>query len=192
MLKDLVWKNRSYRGYNEAREIKREELLDMVDHARMTASSINAQPLKYYLAYDKETVAKIQPRTGWAKALPQLTLPHPGMCPTGFIVILQDTAIDGNLSRYMKDCGIAAQTILLRAVEMGLGGCMIGSFHAGNVKEALDLSENLVPLLVVAIGEPKEEIVIQEIGPEGDIHYYRDDQDVHYVPKRKLEDIVVE
>ena len=63
MLKELVLRNRSYRSYDETREIKREELMDLVEHARLCASSVNQQPLKYYLAYTKEDINKIQPLT---------------------------------------------------------------------------------------------------------------------------------
>ena len=191
MLKDLILKNRSYRGFNENRAITRQELTDMVDCARLTASFVNAQPLKYYIAWEKEEVSKIQALTKWARGLPELQLPHPGMCPTGFIVILQDTAISDSLARFQKDCGIVAQTILLRATEMGLGGCMIGNFGAGSVKEALNLPEHLAPLLIVAIGEPAETVVIREIESGESTGYYRNEQDVHYVPKRKLDDILI-
>lgn len=191
MIKDLVLKNRSYRGYNESRKVTKEELLDMVDCARFTASSVNAQPLKYYLSWEAEEVAKIQAITKWARALQPMVLPHPGECPTAFIIVMQDTNIDGNLARYQKDCGIVAQTILLRAVEMGLGGCMICNFNAGETKSALNLADSLAPLMIIAIGEPMEDIVLKEVEPEDDIHYYRDENDVHYVPKRKLKDIVV-
>lgn len=191
MLKDLILKNRSYRGFNENRAITRQELTDMVDCARLTASFVNAQPLKYYIAWEKEEVSKIQALTKWARGLPELQLPHPGMCPTGFIVILQDTAIGDSLARFQKDCGIVAQTILLRATEMGLGGCMIGNFGAGSVKEALNLPEHLAPLLIVAIGEPAETVVIREIESGESTGYYRNEQDVHYVPKRKLDDILI-
>lgn len=187
----LVRRNRSYRGYNESRAVTREELEQMVNCARLSASSVNMQPLKYYLAYEKETVAKIQPLTGWAKNLPDLKLPHDGMCPTGFIVICQDKDIFDSMARFQKDVGIAAQTILLAATVMGLGGCMIGSFDAGRIRAVLGLPENLAPLLVVAIGKPAEEVVLKEIGPEEPTPYYRDEKDVHYVPKRRLEDVII-
>ena len=187
----LVRQNRSYRGYDESRKVTREELLRMVDCARLSASSVNMQPLKYYLACDEETVGRIQPLTGWAKNLPQLKLPHEGMYPTAFIVICQDRDIFDSLARFQKDVGIAAQTILLAAVEMGLGGCMIGNFEAGQIKSALQLPDHLAPLLVVAIGKPAEEVVIKEIGPDEPTPYYRDANDVHYVPKRRLEDVII-
>ena len=86
----LVRQNRSYRGFDESRKVDREELLRMVDCARLSASSVNLQPLKYYLAWEPEAVGRIQPLTGWARNLPEMTLPHKGMYPTAFIVICQD------------------------------------------------------------------------------------------------------
>ena len=187
----LVRQNRSYRGFDESRKVDREELLRMVDCARLSASSVNLQPLKYYLAWEPEAVGRIQPLTGWARNLPEMTLPHKGMYPTAFIVICQDKSISDSLARFQKDVGIAAQTILLAAVEMGLGGCMIGNFEAGRVKDALELPEDLAPMLIVAIGKPAEEVVIREIEPGEPTPYYRDEQDVYYVPKRKLADNVI-
>ncbi|MFI3163833.1 MAG: nitroreductase family protein [Bacillota bacterium] len=191
MLLDLVKGNRSYRGYDESRYITTEELTSLVELARLTPSSVNAQPLKYYLVNEKDEVAVVQKMTKWAKALPQLELPHAGECPTAFIVICQDLTLGESLARYQKDIGIVAQTMLLGAVEMGLGGCMIGNFSASEVSETLNLAENIAPVLIVAIGKPQEDIVLVEIA-EGESHkYYRDGEDVHYVPKRKLEDIII-
>lgn len=191
MIKDLVIKNRSYRGYNHDRKLTKEELLELVDCARLTASSVNMQPFKYYIAWEEDEVAAIQALTKWARGLPELTLPHPGMEPTGFIIIVQDTAIFESLQRFQKDCGIVAQTMLLRAAEIGLGGCMIGNFPAGTLKEMLKLPANLSPLLILALGEPAEQVVLTEISEGESTGYYRDEQDVHYVPKRRLEDIAL-
>lgn len=191
MLKDLIVKSRSYRGYDESRRITEDELREFVDCARFAPSSVNGQPFKYYLAWEKEKVDLIQPMTKWARALPDMELPHKGMCPTGFIVICQDTNIGPNLARYQKDVGIVAQTMLLAATEIGLGGCMIGNFQPKEVKEKLELSDNLEPMLIVAFGKPNEEIVLVEIDEGDSIKYYRDEKDVHYVPKRKLDDIIL-
>lgn len=192
MLKDLVVKNRSYRGYDESVAVSRETLTEFVDCARLCPSSVNKQPLKYYLVWEKEMVNQVQSLTRWARALPEMELPHPGHCPTAFIVICQDSEIDPNLNRYMKDVGIVAQTMLLAAVEKGLGGCMIGNFTAGEVKKTLKLDENYHPLLIVAFGKPDEKIVLTEIPENGDTSYYRDQEDVHYVPKRRLEDELID
>ena len=190
-LKELLEKDRSYRGYDETVKLTREELLDMVDCTRLCPSSANRQPLQYYLAWEEEIVDKIQQTTAWAKGLPEMTLPHDGMHPTAFIVICQDTEADASLARYQKDVGIVAQSMLLAAVEMGLGGCMIGNFNAGDVTRTLQLTDNLAPLLIVAIGKPAEKIVLTEAGPDDSLAYYRDENDVHYVPKRRLEDLVI-
>lgn len=191
MLKDLIRRNRSYRGYHESRRVTKEELLELVDCARLCPSSVNAQPFCYYLAWETEEVTRIQALTNWARALPQMLLPHPGMRPTAFIVILQDTEIGESLTRYQKDVGIVAQTMLLAATEMGLGGCMIGNYNAQKVKDVLALDEKYAPMLIVAIGEPAEQIVLKEAEPGESMAYYRDENDVHYVPKRKLKDIVI-
>lgn len=87
--------------------------------------------------------------------------------------------------------GIVAQTMLLAAMEKGLGGCRIGNFGLEKVKEVLELLENLVLVLIVAFGKPDEKIVLAEIEKGQSIKYYRDENDVHYVPKRKLEDIII-
>ncbi|HIR14857.1 MAG TPA: nitroreductase family protein [Candidatus Choladousia intestinavium] len=191
MLKDLIIKNRSYRGYDSGRKVTREELEDMVDCARLSASSVNRQPLKYYLAWEQEEVDRIQALTKWARGLPELTLPHPGKNPAAFIVICQDMLLGDSKARFQKDVGIAAQSILLRAVEMGLGGCMIGNFSPAAIKETLELSPDLEPVLIVAVGKPDEKIVLTEAAPGDSVDYYRDDEDVHYVPKRRLQDVVL-
>ena len=156
MLKDLVLKNRSYRGFDESVRISRETLEGFVDCARLCPSSVNKQPLKYFLAWEPEEVEKVQGLTKWARALPEMVLPHPGKRPT--------------------------------AVEQGLGGCMIGNFQAGEVMEVLGLPEEIRPLLIVAFGKPAEEIHLVDVPEDGNTNYYRDENDVHYVPKRTLAD----
>ena len=191
MLTDLVLKNRSYRGYNKSRKVTKEELMELVDIARLCPSSANIQPLCYYLAWEPDEVARIQEQTRWAGAITHMKLPHPGMEPPAFIVILQDTKINDSMTRFQKDVGIVAQTMLLAAAEKGLGGCMIGNYNADSVKKELNLAENLAPVLIVAFGKPAEKIIIKEIEEGENIAYYRDENDVHYVPKRKLSDILI-
>ncbi len=191
MILELAMKNRSYRGYDESYRFTKEELMELVNVTRFAASSVNRQPFAYYIAWEKDEVDKIQKLTKWARGLPQMTLPHPGMCPTGWGIVLHNTDWAPNVERFRQDRGIVAQTLLLAAAEKGLGGCMIGNYVADDVKAALDLPENMVPVLLIALGKPAEEIVITEVGEDGNVNYYRDENDVHYVPKRKLEDIIL-
>lgn len=191
MIRDLVEQNRSYRGYDESRKVTREELVSLVECARLTPSAINLQPLKYFLASDEETVETILSLTKWGGALPQLQLPRPGHHPTAFIVICQDLEINKNPGGAAKDVGIVAQTMLLAATEMGLGGIMIGNYNPDKVRETLGLRESLTPVLIVAFGKPDETIVLTDVGEDGSVKYYRDENDVHYVPKRSLEDLLL-
>ena len=191
MFKDIVKKSRSYRGYDESRRISREELLELVDCARLAPSRVDGQPFQYLLVWKKEDVDRLQPLTGWARALPDMKLPHPGKCPTAFVVICQNTEWDPDLNRYLRDVGAVAQTMLLAATQEGLGGIMIGNFSPAKVAQEMELPETIVPMLIVAFVKPDEKIVITEIENGQSTKYYRDEQDVHYVPKRKLEDIVL-
>lgn len=191
MIKNLVMRSRSYRGYDESRKVTKEELMEFVDCARLAPSSVNMQPLKYFLAWTPEMTAKIQPLTRWAKGLPQMELPHPGHCPTAFIVICQDISLNPSEAAFLRDVGIVAQTILLAAAEQGLGGCMIGNYDKNELHQALELPENIVTALVVAIGKADETIVLTDVGEDGKTAYYRDQEDIHYVPKRCLEDVVM-
>ena len=190
-LMQLVKANRSYRGFDESVKVTRAQLERLVELARFCPSSVNHQPLKFYLSCDAETNAKLQPLTNWAKRLKNIQLPHPGHCPTGFVVICYDNGIlPGGLGGFHRDVGIVAQTMLLGAVEMGLGGCMIGNFVPAKVSEALALPEQLLPTLIVAFGKPDDTVVMTD-AENGEIAYYRDENDVQYVPKRPLAELII-
>lgn len=191
MFKDLVKQNRSRRGYDESRRLTRAELAELVDHARFAPSSVNRQPFQYFLAETPELCAKIQPLTGWARALPEKHLPYPGHRPTAFIAICQNTEWEVDVQRFRTDVGIVAQTMLLAAAEMGLGGIMIGNFSPVKLAAALALPAHLAPLLILALGKPDDTVVLTEAAPGESLAYYRDENDVHYVPKRRLEDILL-
>ena len=191
MLKDLVIRNRSYRGYDENHRITKEELLEFVDCARLCPSSVNKQPFMYRLVLEQEEVKRLQKEAKWARGLPDMQLPHKGMHPTAFIVICLDSNLGNSIARYQKDVGIVAQTMLLAAAETNLGGCMIGNFGASSVKRALNLEEHIQPMLIVAFGKPAEKIILTEIEEGESTDYYRDEKDIHYVPKRKLKDIII-
>lgn len=189
-VRELLLKNRSYRGYDEAYRFTKAQLENYVECTRYTASSVNKQPFCYYLACEEEQCQKIQPLTGWARALPKMQLPHPGKRPTAFIVICQNTTLAPDIARFQKDVGIVAEAILLCAVEEGLGGCMIGNFSPEAVSEALQLPQNNRPVLIIALGKPAEEIVLCQV-QDGNTDYYRDENDCHYVPKRALAELLI-
>ena len=125
---------------------------------------------------------------GWAAYLKDWAGPQPGQRPAAYIVILGDSNISKDFG---VDHGIAAQSILLGAREKKLAGCMIGSINRKQIRALLDIPEHLKVLLVLAIGKPREEIVIEAVGPDGNIRYWRDERAVHHVPKRALSEIIV-
>lgn len=188
MFKDLVRKNRSYRRFFEDAPVSRETLVELVDHARLSASGANKQPLKYLISSEADTNDKIFPNLLWAGALPDWPGPIAGERPAAYIVVLLDKRISPNDG---VDNGIAAQTIMLAAVEKGLGGCILANICRDKLKEVLQLPDQYEIKLVLALGKPKEEVIIDEIEPGEDTKYWRDEAQVHHVPKRKLADIIL-
>lgn len=188
MINELIKKNRSYRRYYEEEKISKETLLSLVDYARLSPNGGNTQPLKYFIAWEDGVVEKIHPTLAWAGYLKEWPGPEKGEKPPAYIVILQDKDLKMVAG---VDHGIAAQSILLGAVEKGLGGCILASIQRQKLAEALNIPDKYEILLVISIGKPKETVVIDEIEPGEDIKYWRDEQQVHHVPKRKLKDIVI-
>lgn len=192
MIKDLIKKNRSVRGYDNSRDVTIEELREMVDCARLSASSVNMQPLKYILVNTVDGKARVLKQVSFAAKLSTLKLPHRGSEPMAYIVICQDEQISKSETGFLRDVGIAAQSITLAATELGLGACILGYFSSKEMANALKLTENLRPLLVIALGKSIEDIRIVEIEECESTDYYRDENGVHYVPKRKLNDVIIE
>lgn len=188
MLKSLILKNRSYRRFFQETSISTEALRELVDLARLSASAANRQPLKYYLSCEADQNALIFPLLGWAGYLKEWGGPAEGERPSAYIIMLGDKKIAANFG---CDHGIAAQSILLGAVEKGLGGCMIGSVRKPELAKILGIPDTYEILLVIALGKPKETVVVEPLGEDGDIKYWRDGQSVHHVPKRSLDDIII-
>ena len=77
------------------------------------------------------------------------------------------------------------------ATEKGLGGCMFASVNIPELNKRLELPSELSARLVIALGYPKEEVVIEEVSCTDNLKYYRDEKNVHHVPKLKLEDVLL-
>jgi len=188
MIRDLVIATRSIRRFHQSAVVDLETLRQLVDLARLSASAANVQPLKYVLACAPERNARIFPLLAWAGYLKDWPGPVEGERPSAYIVILGDKRL-----RQSFDCdhGIAAQSILLGATERGLAGCMIASIQRRELRDVLAIPEHLEILLVLALGKPKEKVVLEAVGADGDIKYWRDADGVHHVPKRSLDEIIV-
>jgi nitroreductase len=188
MIADLIKANRSCRRFDEEHPISTENLLELVDLARLSASAANLQPLRYIISCDAATNAKIFECLTWAYYLKEWPGPPSGERPGAYIVILHDTRVSKALD---CDHGIASQSIMLAAREMGLAGCMLAAVKRPRLRSLLKIPKPMKIKLVLAIGKPKETIVIDTVNVEGDIRYWRDENQVHHVPKRRLKDIVV-
>ncbi len=188
MLRELITNTRSYRRFHGDYIIGRDTLRELIDLARLGASAANKQSLRYILSCDREQNALIFPHLEWAGYLKDWRGPAEGERPSAYIVILDNTKT--TLS-FGCDYGIAAQNIMLGAKEKGLGGCMIASINRDRLREALSIPDIYAISLVLALGRPREEVVLEEVGASGDIKYWRDENDVHHVPKKLLEDIII-
>ena len=186
MIKDLVKKNRSYRRFFENVEVSADVLTDLVDTAHFTASAANKQPLRYMIVSSNEDKEKVFSTLRWAGALKDWDGPSIGERPGGYIIILGRENVNS-----AQDEGIVAQTILLAATEQGLGGCIFGNIDRQSLMSSLNIPSDYVVKLVIAIGKPKEEVVLDEISNQESTTYYRDDNQVHHVPKIKLKDLII-
>jgi len=192
-LKELVYKNRSYRRFYEDVEIGKQQLIDLVDLARMTPSPKNLQALKFFVNNDRVLNEKIFETLAWAGYLKNWAGPEKGERPSAYIFILADKKISPDIAKdYLYTAsGYVAQSMLLGAVDAGFGGCTIAAFKKKELHEIVKLPEHLEIMLVLALGKPKENIIITEADATGDIKYYRDENGNHYVPKRNLDDLIV-
>ncbi len=183
-LDTLLHRNRSYRGYDPSHTVTRDELLKLVEVTTLVPSGMNRQALRYRLVTEEDS-DKVLPLIRLGGALPELHLPFPGTEPRAFLVICSTVPENPVID---IDLGIAAQSLLLKAVEMGLNGIIIRAFDPVKLQEVLGLE--LLPLLVIAIGKGAENIYLKPVEAGESLTYYRKDG-VHFVPKLKAEDLLI-
>ena len=183
-LNKLLRRNRSYRGYDAKFEVRADQLHRIIETATLCPSARNQQVLRFrpVLKDESDKVLKYMRLGG---ALPELHLPFPGTEPRAFVVICSTV----EESKYVDiDLGIVAQTMLLQATELGLGGICIGAFDHAEIREALGLPYE--PVLVIAFGRPAEHIELVECGEGDSLTYYRN-EGVHYVPKIRVDELII-
>lgn len=145
------------------------------------------QPLKYAIITEMAETAQAFNLLAWAGYLKDWPGPQPGERPAAYVAVMKDLTLAENI--YCDD-GIAVQTLLLGAVSDGFGGCIIGSFNKEKMRSLLNIPEHLQLLWIVALGRPLETVVLEDLQGD-DIRYWRDQEEIHHVPKRKLEDLIV-
>lgn len=188
MLLEIISKNRSYRRFRQDEKVDESLLRSLVNLARLSASAANMQPLKYLISCSSDKNSLIFSTLKWAAYLKDWEGPQEGEKPSAYIVILNDTKI--SKTPFINiDAGIACQSILLGAVESGLGGCILASVNKEQLRQKIDIPDQYEILLVIALGKPSETVVIETAGE--DIKYWRDEKSIHHVPKRPLKDILL-
>ena len=186
-IKELISKTRSYRRFDENQKIELKTLAGLVDLARLSASGANRQPLKYLLYNTPEFCDKIFPTLAWAGYIADWSGPAEGERPAAYIIILGDREITESFG---VDHGIAAQSIMLGATAEGLGGCIIASIKKEELKDKLNIPDKFEILLTLALGKPAEKVIVEEV-KDNNIKYWRDAENIHHVPKRNLEDVIL-
>ena len=187
-LEELLAGNRSYRRFHQDPPLDEPTLVELVKLTRLCPSAANRQPLKYLISWEPERNAAIFAHLRWAAALSDWPGPADDERPTGYIVILGDTRI----SRHIEwDVGIVAQSMLLAATRRGFGGCMVGSIDRDGLRSTLAIPDHLEINLVIALGRPGETVVLEHGTSPAPLPYWRDDEGVHHVPKRPLDDVLV-
>ncbi len=187
MLKELVKRNRSYRRFFEEEKISLDIIREWINLARLGASGRNGQTLKYQVVLTEDKCEEVFSNLAWAGYLSNWAGPEKGERPSAYVIMLNDEKLGKN---YFSDDGIAVQNLLLGAVEEGFGGCILRAFKEKELREILQVPEAYKIIQVIALGKPKEEIIIEEMKND-DIKYWRDENQVHHVPKRKLDDLIV-
>ena len=180
----LLRNNRSYRGYDASFKVRPDQLHRIIEVATLCPSARNQQVLRFRPVLNDEAEA-VRQLIRLGGALPELHLPFPGTEPNAFVVICSTV----EESKYVDiDLGIVAQSMLLQATEIGLGGICIGAFDHEALRKALNLAYE--PLLVLAIGRPAERIELVKAHSGDCLNYYRK-EGVHYVPKIDVEELII-
>lgn len=189
MLKQLVQSCRSYRKFDHTATISMRALEELVELARLCPSAANKQPLRFILSTSKADNDAIFACLKWAAYLTDWKGPAPAEQPSAYIIMI-NTAKDWDFAKF--DLGITAQTMLLGAVEKGLGGCMLGAIDREKLRAHFSVDPEFEISLVLALGKPVEDVRIVDVPQDGSIKYYRDEAGTHYVPKRNQEELIMD
>ena len=179
---EKIRKRRTIRKYLQ-KAVPEEALLKCVDAARLSPSGRNRQPLRYVIVNDSKLLKQVFSTLSWATDLPDY-YPTEEETPRAYIVIL----LDKNTPTPIHDASIAAMSISMVAYDEGLGSCILGSVDREKLKDILKVPEGLAVALVVALGYPAENPVVEPV-KDGATNYWLDENGVLHVPKRDLKDI---
>lgn len=190
-MQEIIAKTRTFRRFIQKETISTTILHELIDLARMGGSARNSQPWQYLVVNTPELCAKIFPFLAWAGYLPDWPGPMEGERPSAYVLcLLNSKRLRGSPGEAQFDLGVATQNLLLGAMEKRIGGCRIGAFNP-KLAELFELPEHLTLSLVIALGKPRETVIVEDCKDDDDIRYWRDEHGVHHVPKRSLKSCLV-
>ncbi|MFW2366105.1 MAG: nitroreductase family protein [Desulforhopalus sp.] len=185
-MQEIIARTRSFRRFVEKDKIDRDTLYELIDLARLGGSTRNGQVWQYMVANEPDVCEKIFPFLGWAGYLSDWKGPVEGERPSAYILcFLNRNWLKGPESWAQFDLGIATQNLLLGAMEKRIGGCRIAAFNP-NLASLFKVPGHLELSLVIALGKPRETVILEECKDDDDIRYWRDENEVHHVPKRSF------
>jgi nitroreductase len=187
VLQEIIENSRSYRKFYADEAISTDLLRSWINLARLSPSARNMQSLKYIIVNKPSENDKIFPLLTWAGYLEDWDGPSVEERPSAYIVVLNDNSLSNN---YFCDDGIMSQSILLGATASGFGGCMIAAVKKKELRDLLNIDEQYKIIHVIALGKPKEDVQIDDI-IDNDIKYWRDSENIHHVPKRTLDELIL-
>jgi len=185
-LDSLLKKNRSYRGYDSSWKVPVTVLEKMVEVTQWVPTGKNQQAFRFKLVTEENEVRTVTENVKMGALLPELHLPTPGTEPPAYIIVCTTVP---ECKRVQVDAGIAVQSMLLKAVEMGYNGLIIAAFNATKLTEAFSLP--YPPVLVLAVGKGAEKIEMTEISANESHNYYRDENGTHFVPKVRWQELII-
>ena len=181
---DAMISRRSIRRFQQ-KSIKIELLRKFINAARLAPSAANLQPLEYVVVTKRELCSKIFETIGWAGYIKPKWTPTLEERPMAYIIILVK---DINNKYYLRDVSLATENIVLTAEGEGIGSCILCNVDRRRIREILNVPEALQVDSVIALGYKAEKAVVEEL--KDSVKYWRDENNVLHVPKRKLDDIM--
>jgi len=155
---------RSIRKFN-SHEIP-ENLVEKILLAGMQAPSArNCQPWHFIVVTDRKLLDKIPLIHPYAEMMYQATLA---------ILVCGDLNLEKSVEYCAINCSAATQNILLAAHDLGLGAVWLGVYpreeRAEGLKKLFNISDDIVPISLIACGYPAEILSAEDRFKKDRIH----------------------
>ena len=181
---DAILSRRTIRRFIQ-KQLSLEILKKLVNAARLAPSAANLQPLEYVIVNEKNACSKIFETLGWAAYLTPRWIPSIEERPVAYIIIV---VRDSTNKYYPRDVGFATENIVIAAEEEDIGSCILYNINRAAIREIIHAPKEYEIDSIIALGYKAEYPVVEELTDS--VKYWRDEQGVLHVPKRKLEDII--